>query len=71
MSEREDWHADSEGNLSPPEVAKGDTDEFGRDDPAALERERRRRERESAPEGSLPEGGEALAAPREPWRRGR
>jgi UPF0755 protein len=44
--EREDWFADTEGNLSAPGEPKPDTDEFGRDDPAALERERRRRARE-------------------------
>jgi peptidoglycan lytic transglycosylase G len=53
MSEREDWFADTEGNLSPPgEDGPGDsrrpaTDEFGRADPAAIERERRRRERDA------------------------
>jgi uncharacterized YceG family protein len=48
MAEREDWFADTEGNLRPPdEGLKPPTDEFGRDDPAALERERRRREREA------------------------
>jgi UPF0755 protein len=48
MAEREDWFADTEGNLRPPgEGTKPPTDEFGRDDPAALERERRRREREA------------------------
>jgi len=48
LSEREDWFADSEGDLIPPESEPPpDTDEFGRADPAALERERRRREREA------------------------
>src|SRR5262245_57127237 len=57
MSEREDWFADSEGNLTPPaESGEGgrlrpDTDEFGRDDPVALEREARRREREARRRG--------------------
>jgi len=57
MNEREDWFADSEGNLTPPgeeppqRELKPDTDEFGRDDPAALERERRRREREARRKG--------------------
>jgi UPF0755 protein len=53
MAEREggDWFADTEGNLTAPGEVDGDgvkppTDEFGRDDPASLERERRRRERE-------------------------
>ena len=46
--ERGDWLADTEGNLTPPEGdgLKPPTDEFGRDDPDSLERERRRRERE-------------------------
>ena len=52
MTERQDWFADTEGNLSRPGGDGGDglkppTDEFGRDDPASLERERRRREREA------------------------
>ncbi|MSO41866.1 MAG: endolytic transglycosylase MltG [Solirubrobacterales bacterium] len=46
--ERGDWFADEEGNLTPPGEGrlKPETDEFGRDDPEVLERERRRRERE-------------------------
>ncbi len=46
--ERGDWVVDTEGNLTPPEGdgLKPPTDEFGRDDPDSLERERRRRERE-------------------------
>ena len=46
--ERGDWAVDTEGNLTPPEGdgLKPPTDEFGRDDPDSLERERRRRERE-------------------------
>jgi UPF0755 protein len=51
LSAREDWFADTEGNLTPPGEGPGTlqpaTDEFGRDDPAAVERERRRREREA------------------------
>jgi UPF0755 protein len=52
MSEREDWFADTEGNLTPTGEEPGaslkpPTDEFGRDDPAAIERERRRHEREA------------------------
>ena len=44
----EEWSADTEGNLTPPgEGLKPPTDEFGRDDPASLERERRRQEREA------------------------
>ena len=46
--DRGEWDVDAEGNLTPPSSGelKPDTDEFGRDDPAVLERERRRRERE-------------------------
>ncbi len=46
--ERGDWVVDTEGNLTPADGdgVKPPTDEFGRDDPASLERERRRRERE-------------------------
>ncbi len=46
--DRGDWLADTEGNLTPPggDGLKPPTDEFGRDDPESLERERRRRERE-------------------------
>jgi peptidoglycan lytic transglycosylase G len=46
--ERGDWLADTDGNLTPPDGdgVKPPTDEFGRDDPASIERERRRRERE-------------------------
>jgi uncharacterized YceG family protein len=48
MAEDQEWYADSEGNLTPPgEGLKAPTDEFGRDDPESLERERRRREREA------------------------
>ncbi|HKH23588.1 MAG TPA: endolytic transglycosylase MltG [Solirubrobacterales bacterium] len=52
MAERQDWFVDEEGNLTAPGDRDGDglkppTDEFGRDDPASLERERRRREREA------------------------
>ena len=61
MNEREDWFADSEGNLTPPSEGgeqrppRSDTDEFGRDDPAALEREARRREREAKRRGGRSE----------------
>jgi UPF0755 protein len=46
--DRGDWVVDTEGNLTPPggDGLKPPTDEFGRDDPDSLERERRRRERE-------------------------
>jgi peptidoglycan lytic transglycosylase G len=54
MPERGDWEVDAEGNLTPPGGPKPDTDEFGRDDPAALERERRRREREMRRKGGAP-----------------
>ncbi len=48
MAAEQDWIADTEGNLTAPgEGSKPPTDEFGRDDPASLERERRRREREA------------------------
>jgi UPF0755 protein len=48
VTEEQDWSADTEGNLTPPgEGLKPPTDEFGRDDPASLERERRRQEREA------------------------
>ncbi len=48
-AEREDWIADTEGNLirGPGDGSKPPTDEFGRDDPAAIERERRRLERDA------------------------
>ncbi|HET8975164.1 MAG TPA: endolytic transglycosylase MltG [Solirubrobacterales bacterium] len=49
-----DWFVDPEGNLSGPGELQPDTDEFGRDDPAALERERRRREREQRRKGRGP-----------------
>src|SRR3954451_23898532 len=47
--DRGDWVVDTEGTLPPPggDGLKPPTDEFGRDDPASLERERRRREREA------------------------
>jgi UPF0755 protein len=48
VSEREEWFADTEGNLTGPgDGTAPSIDEFGRDDPASLERERRRREREA------------------------
>jgi peptidoglycan lytic transglycosylase G len=48
MADREEWFADTEGNLTAPgDGTEPSTDEFGRDDPASLERERRRREREA------------------------
>ncbi len=49
MEDRGDWNVDTEGNLTAPggDGLKPPTDEFGRDDPASIERERRRREREA------------------------
>jgi peptidoglycan lytic transglycosylase G len=48
VPDREEWFADGEGNLTGPgDGTAPPTDEFGRDDPASLERERRRREREA------------------------
>jgi UPF0755 protein len=54
VDDRGDWIADTEGNLTAPgeggvdgDGVKPPTDEFGRDDPASIERERRRREREA------------------------
>jgi UPF0755 protein len=62
--ERGDWVADTEGNLTPPDGdgLKPPTDEFGRDDPASLERERRRREREQR-RGKSKKQPKATAAP--------
>jgi UPF0755 protein len=55
MSDRGDWEMDPDGNLTPPGgELKPDTDEFGRDDPDVLERERRRREREMRRKGGRP-----------------
>ena len=52
MPDRSDeWFADEEGNLSPPGDPHPTTDEFGRTDPAAIERERRRLEREQKRRG--------------------
>jgi UPF0755 protein len=63
--ERGEWLADTEGNLTPPEGdgLKPPTDEFGRDDPASLERERRRREREARRSKSRKARKAAKAAP--------
>ena len=47
MSGEQEWVADTEGNLTAPGDKQPPTDEFGRDDPASLERERRRRERQA------------------------
>jgi UPF0755 protein len=81
VPDEQDWFADTEGNLTAPgEDSKPPTDEFGRDDPASLERERRRREREArrsksrrAPKPEAPPPAEApqataTEAPRRPRR---
>lgn len=83
---RGDWLADTEGNLIPPDGdgdgdgLKPPTDEFGRDDPASIERERRRREREARrgktkkprKTKKAPEAEQPAAAPKAPRRaRGR
>jgi uncharacterized YceG family protein len=48
VPDEQDWQVDSDGNLTGPgEASEPSTDEFGRDDPASLEREQRRREREA------------------------
>ena len=49
MADEREWFVDTEGNLTSGEGdgVKPPTDEFGRDDPESLERERRRREREA------------------------
>ncbi len=57
-----DWHVDPEGNLTGPGELQPDTDEFGRDDPDALERERRRREREQRRKGRPPKRAKAKQA---------
>jgi uncharacterized YceG family protein len=56
MPDKGDWEMDPDGNLTPPPGGelKPDTDEFGRDDPDVLERERRRREREMRRKGGRP-----------------
>jgi UPF0755 protein len=64
VPEEKDWFADTEGNLTPP--GEGDeprTDEFGRDDPASLERDRRRRERAARRSGKRIVGKAAEATP--------
>jgi peptidoglycan lytic transglycosylase G len=82
MEDRGDWVVDTEGNLTPPggDGLKPPTDEFGRDDPESLERERRRREREArrgksrkakkaAPEPAQP--AQEAKAPKAPRKRPR
>ena len=51
MPDRDEWRVDTETNLTPPSDLTPDTDEFGRDDPASMERERRRLEREQRRRG--------------------
>ena len=69
--ERGDWVADTEGNLTPPDGdgLKPPTDEFGRDDPASLERERRRHEREQR-RGKTRKKPKAAKPPKAPKARG-
>jgi UPF0755 protein len=74
--DRGDWVVDTEGNLTPPEGdgLKPPTDEFGRDDPASLERERRRREREarrgkSRKAKKAPKAEQPAAPPKAPRRK--
>jgi uncharacterized YceG family protein len=66
-----DWRVDEEGNLSAPGDLPHETDEFGRDDPNTLERERRRREREQRRAGrrkkqKQPKAPKPAKPPREP-----
>ena len=62
----DEWFADSEGNLQGPGGLTPDTDEFGRDDPDALERAARRREREQRRKGSRPKKAKKEKAPKRP-----
>ncbi len=77
MADEREWSVDTEGNLSAPgegDGVKPPTDEFGRDDQASIERERRRREREAKRSKSrkasnpaeVPDEPEATEAPKEP-----
>ncbi|HKH43025.1 MAG TPA: endolytic transglycosylase MltG [Solirubrobacterales bacterium] len=64
MADR-DWQADTEGNLTPPGGRlEPETDEFGRTDPASLERERRRWEREARRSKQRPDPTSTAEAPR-------
>jgi peptidoglycan lytic transglycosylase G len=47
MTDRDEWLADTEGNLTAPGEVKPPTDEFGRNDPDSLEREQRRQQRQA------------------------
>jgi UPF0755 protein len=62
VPDEQDWFADTEGNLTAPGGEEPSTDEFGRDDPASLERERRRRER-AARRGRSREAPQQAAPP--------
>ncbi|MBA2546542.1 MAG: hypothetical protein H0V15_06635, partial [Solirubrobacterales bacterium] len=62
----DEWFADSEGNLQGPGGLTPDTDEFGRDDPDALERAARRREREQRRKGSRPKKAKKEKAHKRP-----
>ena len=69
--ERGDWTVDEEGNLTAPTDGSGDgvkppTDEFGRDDPDSVERERRRREREARRQTSKPKSTKQPKARKRP-----
>jgi uncharacterized YceG family protein len=71
VAERGDgeWRVDEEGNLSAPGSLSSETDEFGRDDPDTLERERRRREREQRRAGKprkQPKQPKPARQPRQP-----
>jgi UPF0755 protein len=69
MADRQDWVADTEGNLTAPGEGDGTappTDEFGRDDPASIERERRRREREERRKARKGRTAEEAATERPP-----
>jgi UPF0755 protein len=71
VDERGDWFVDTEGNLTAPGERDGDglrppTDEFGRDDPASLERERRRREREARRRKGRKPKADSAPPPRSP-----
>jgi uncharacterized YceG family protein len=71
VPDEQDWYADTEGNLRPPGDGEPPTDEFGRDDPESLERERRRRERQArrfkeSPEQAATAEARRPAKPRQP-----
>jgi uncharacterized YceG family protein len=66
VAEDQDWFADTEGNLTAPGEDKPPTDEFGRDDPASIEREQRRRAREARRTKSRKPRQSEAAAPAPP-----